>query len=117
MSVNTSEPVILPDVTGAKFTSRVQLLPCPSVPAEAEEPTEGHAPVSPLTREKLEETLGFVPLVGGSTTSGALPMSEITTASGPSVVSVDPTAVGVAKVSVGLPTFVSRTRLFFVSAT
>lgn len=117
MSVNTSEPVMLPGVTGAKFTSRVQLLPCPSVPAEDEEPTEGQAPLSPAASKKLDEMLGFVPLLGGSKTSGALPMSEITRASGPSVVSVDPTAVGVAKVSVGLPTFVSRTRLFFVSAT
>ena len=109
---------MLPTLAGSNSTEIPQLLPCATDPADGDEgPSMGHGPLFPMKPVKPVEILGFDPDTGGGRASGALPMFETIACSGSSVVSVESTGVGVAKVNVELLISTLRTRLFLVSAT
>src|ERR1035437_4308842 len=98
LSVRTSEPLMVPNVVGAKLMGRVQLAPDASVPAaELLVVSNGQADPPLLLSVKLAAMLGLFPIPGIGKVSDALPMFEIVAVCGPSVVSVDPTLVAVAK--------------------
>jgi hypothetical protein len=94
-SVTTTEPLVLPAAVGVKSTASVQDAPEASVEVEDDVLNCGH--VAAVFSAKPIEMLGFVPVVGVARVSALLPMFEIVAVCGPSVVSVDPTLVAVAK--------------------
>src|ERR1035438_4724570 len=95
LSVRTTEPLVLPAAVGVKSTASVQDAPEASVEVEDDVLNCGH--VVAVFSAKPIEMLGFVPIVGVTRVSALLPMFEIVAVCGPSVVSVDPTLVAVAK--------------------
>jgi hypothetical protein len=116
LSVRTSEPLMVPNVVGAKLMGRVQLAPDASVAGELPVVSSGHADPPLLLSVKLAAMLGSLPVIGMGKVSGMLPMFEIVAVCGPSVVSVDPTLVAVAKRRPLALTFTLRMLLLPVSA-
>jgi hypothetical protein len=86
---------MLPAAVGVKSIARVQDAPEASV--EVEDDVLNCVHVEALSHAKPVEMLGFVPVVGVARVSAALPMFEIVAVCVPSVVSVDPALVAVAK--------------------
>src|SRR6185312_11599356 len=99
VSVNTSEPPIVPPIVGAKLIGSVQLAPTASVLGVSV--VSGQVPPLVLSSVKSAEMLGLFPLVGTGKLSTAFPLLATVTVRGPSAVSVEPAFVEVAKLSDG----------------
>src|SRR6185312_10636475 len=99
VSVNTSEPPIVPPIVGAKLIGRVQLAPAASVFGVPV--VSGQVPLFVLSSVKSAEMLGLFPLPGTGKLSTAFPLLATVTVRRPSVVSVEPTFVAVGKFSDG----------------
>jgi hypothetical protein len=109
LSVSARDPLRLPAAVGAKLIDRVQDAPTASVPAdEAVLPTNGQAVPPELFKVKLDEILGLFPLDGMENANGVVPLFQMVTVCGLSLL-VEPTAV-VAKLKalIPAPTFLIR---------
>jgi hypothetical protein len=74
LSVRVSEPLTVPEAaTGANSIGRLQVALGASVADVEEAVSCGHSPVTPVSRAKFADALGFVPLDGTLKTSGSFP--------------------------------------------
>ena len=115
--VSTREPLIEPAVVGAQLICSVQLVPAANIPAVLLMlPVKGQVPILALSSVKFVEMAGLLPLAGIGKLSAELPLLAIVTVRAPSMVSVEPAIVAVAKLSDGASAKSSFMTLFALAA-